>query len=94
MKQSFAERAKLVGPLNATTPRADNSVTERQGQLIYLQPGDVFAVNDVYEHYRHNLGVRVVGGPYVAGITSETLKPGDQVTEDIMPFQPRRYIAA
>lgn len=84
MKQSFAERARLVGPLNATTPRADNSVTERQGQLIYLQPGDVFAPNDLYEG---------TGGPMVIG-TSSIISPGAQVTEGVMAYQPRRYIAA
>jgi hypothetical protein len=90
---SFAIRAAALASLNnAPTIRPDLSPHRVEGNLAYLKIGDIYQANDIYEHVRHGLGVRVVGGPYVAGISSDAIKPGDTVQPEHLVNRPRRYV--
>lgn len=85
MTESFATRAAaLIGPNHAPPSRPDYSEHVRQGNLTYLQPGDIWQPNDFYEGPN---GVMVIG-------TSSLIKSGIPLREVDMQVTPRRYVAA
>lgn len=84
---TFADRAKHLAPLNAFNSRPDDSVAERAGALTYLQPGDVYQSNDLYE-LPVSSKPEIIGHPNAA-----RLNPGDVMTNDHVGLKPRRYAA-
>lgn len=59
------------------------------GQLIYLQPGDVWEVNDVWESEK---GVQVMTQERLDYLREQIGWLATHVTEAVMPYKPRRYI--
>lgn len=84
---SFRERSAALAGLDNTVSPFNlfelNKPHERIGTLVYLNVGDVFEKNDIYER---GDDIMVIGA-------NSTIRPGTKIDDRIVERNPRRWIA-